>query len=57
MKATSLEINQKEPLLRIVKSSLKNKSVNHNLCINTLTPNFNFKNNKDEIITSFKSML
>jgi len=56
MKTASLK-NSKEPLLKVVKSSLKNKSVNHNLCINTLTPNFNFKNNKDEIITSFKSML
>ncbi|UMB53480.1 hypothetical protein MKD41_14225 [Lutibacter sp. A64] len=56
MKTASL-INSKVPLLKVVKSSLKNKSVNHKLHINTLTPNFNFKNNKDEIITTFKSML
>ncbi|UMB60080.1 hypothetical protein MHL31_13465 [Lutibacter sp. A80] len=57
MNATSLNINKKEPILKIVKSSLKNKSVNDKISINTLTPNFSFKNNKDETITTFKSML
>lgn len=57
MKTASLQDYKKEPFLKVVKNSLKNKSVNHNTCINTLAPNFSYKNNKGEIITTFKSML
>jgi hypothetical protein len=57
MKTASLLDYKKEPLLKVIKNSLKNKSVNHKICINTLTPNFSFINNKGETITTFKSML
>lgn len=57
MKTTSLLDNKKEPFLQVIKNSLKNKSVNHTRCINTLTPNFSFKNNKGEIVTAFNSEL
>ena len=57
MKTASLLDYKRKPLLKVVKSSLKNKSVNHKICINTLIPKFSFKNNKGEMITTFRSML
>lgn len=56
MKAAGLQNYKKKPFLKVVKNSLKNKSVN-NKNINTLIPNFSFKNNKGETITTYKSML
>ena len=57
MKTTSLQNYKKKPFLKVVKNSLKNKSVNNKNIINTLIPNFSFKNNKGETITTYKSML
>ena len=57
MKTASLLDYKRKPLLKVAKSSLKNKSVNHKICINTLIPKFSFKNNKGEMITTFRSML
>ena len=57
METASLLDYKRKPLLKVAKSSLKNKSVNHKLCINTLIPKFSFKNNKGEMITTFRSML
>ena len=57
MKTASLLDYKGKPLLKVVKNSLKNKSVNHKICINTLIPNFSFTNNKGEIITAFNSKL
>ncbi|MEX1384000.1 hypothetical protein [Lutibacter sp.] len=57
MKTTSLLDYKKETFLKVIKNSLKNKSVNNKISINTLIPNFSFKNNKGDTITTFRSML
>lgn len=57
MKTPSLQSYKKKPLLKVVKSSLKSKSVNNKKFINTLIPNFSFTNNKGETITTFNSVL
>jgi len=57
MKIASLQDYEKRPILKVVKGSLKNKSVNKTILINTLIPNFSFKNKKGEVITTFNSML
>jgi len=57
MKTASLQDYEKRPILKVVKGSLKNKSVNKTILINTLIPNFSFKNKKGEVITTFNSML
>jgi hypothetical protein len=51
MKAKSLQNFEKKSLLRIVKNSLKNKSANHKLQINTLTPGFTYINHMGKTVT------
>jgi len=57
MKIASLQDYEKRPILKVVKGSLKNKSVNKTILINTLISNFSFKNKKGKVITTFNSML
>ena len=47
-----IQENQQEPHLKVIKNSKsKIKNTVKRLCINTLTPRFNFRNSKGEVIT------
>ncbi len=52
MEATNLQGFRKEKFLKVVKNySLKNKSINCKIQINTLIPGCTYTNHKGEIIT------
>ncbi|SNR81655.1 hypothetical protein [Lutibacter flavus] len=50
--AASLQNFEKQAHLKVVKNSLKKKSANIKMYINTLTPGFSYTNHKGETIVN-----
>jgi hypothetical protein len=51
MKAASLQNQEKQTYLKVIKNSLKKTIVNNKMYINTLTPGFSYTNHKGKTIT------